>query len=171
VPEAEFAPERILATLHEHGVRCVLMGGFAAVLYGSPFVTTDIDVVPADDLENLGRLSDALRAFHARVWTVSEPDGLPFDPSPTSLAAVRIWNLVTDHGRLDITFEPSGTQGYDDVARDAVHLVVLGAAVDVASLADVIRSKEAAGRDKDRLVLPTLRRIAEEQERGGRALR
>jgi hypothetical protein len=43
-----------------------------------------------------------------------------------------------------------------------VHLVILGAEVDVASLADVIRSKEAAGRDKDRLVVPTLRRIAEE---------
>jgi hypothetical protein len=73
-----------------------------------------------------------------------------------------VWNLTTDYGRLDLTFEPSGTQGYDDVARDAIHLVILGADVNVASLADVIRSKEAAGRDKDRLVLPTLRRIAEE---------
>jgi hypothetical protein len=97
------------------------------------------------------------------VWTASEPDGLPFDLSPTSLGAVRVWNLVTDYGRLDLTFEPSGTLGYDDVARDAVHLVILGAEADVASLADVIRSKEAAGRDKDRLVLPTLRRIAEEE--------
>ena len=33
------------------------MGGFAAVLYGSPFVTTDIDVVPASDEDNLARLS------------------------------------------------------------------------------------------------------------------
>ena len=162
--EVEFAPERILATLHSHGVRCVLMGGFAAVLYGSPFVTTDIDVVPASDAENLARLSDALRDLHAKVWTASEPDGLPFDHSPTSLGAARVWNLVTDYGRLDLTFEPSGTQGYEDVARDAVHLVILGAEVDVASLADVIRSKEAAGRDKDRLVLPTLRRIAEEDD-------
>jgi hypothetical protein len=140
------------------------MGGFAAVLYGSPFVTTDIDVVPASDEENLARLSEALRELHARVWTASEPDGLPFDHSPTSLGAVRVWNLTTDYGRLDLTFEPSGTHGYEDVARDAVHLVILGAEVDVASLADVIRSKEAAARDKDRLVLPTLRRIAEEDD-------
>ena len=62
-----------------------------------------------------------------------------------------MWNLVTDFGRLDLTFEPSGTGGYADVARDAVHLTILGAEVDVASLADVIRSKEAAGREKDRL--------------------
>jgi hypothetical protein len=51
-----------------------------------------------------------------------------------------------------------------NLARDAVHLTILGADVDVASLADVVRSKEAAGREKDRLVLPVLRRILEEGE-------
>lgn len=82
-----------------------------------------------------------------------------------SLGASRTWNLVTAFGRLDITFEPSGTDGFADVARDAVHLTILGAEVDVASLADVIRSKEAAGREKDRLVLPVLRRLLDETER------
>jgi hypothetical protein len=38
----------------------------------------------------------------------------------------------------------------------------LGAAVDVASLADVIRSTEASHREKDRLVLPVLRRLLDE---------
>ena len=162
MPEPEFGPEQILGVLEEHAVRCVLIGGFAAVIHGSPYLTTDVDVVPAVERENLERLSDALRAMHARVWTTSEPGGVPFDHSAESLARVRIWNLVTDHGRLDITFEPSGTHGYDDLARDATHLVILGVAVDVASLADIIRSKEAAGREKDRLVLPVLRRLAEE---------
>ena len=159
---AEFSPEAILDALAKRGVRSVLIGGFAAVIHGSPYLTTDVDVVPAMDQENLARLSAALKDLHARIWTVSEPAGAPFDHSPRSLAAVGVWNLVTDHGRLDITFAPSGTEGFDDLARDAVHLTILGVPVDVASLADVIRSKEAAGRDKDRLVLPVLRRIAEE---------
>jgi hypothetical protein len=166
MPEPEFGPDRILAVLDAHGVRCVLVGGFAAVIYGSPYVTTDVDIVPEDDAGNLQRLSEALHALHAKVWTSTEPDGVPFDHDGASLGAVRIWNLVTDHGRLDITFEPSGTTGYDDVARDAVHLIILGVPVYVASLADIIRSKEAAGREKDRLVLPTLRRIAEETGSG-----
>jgi hypothetical protein len=160
--EPEFGPEQILAVLEKHEVRCVLIGGFAAVIHGSPYVTSDVDVVPASDLENLRRLSDALRDLHAKVWTASEPAGIPFDHSPSSLSDVRVWNLVTDFGRLDLTFEPSGTHGYDDLSRDATHLVILGVGVDVASLADVIRSKEAAGREKDRLVLPVLRRLAEE---------
>jgi hypothetical protein len=163
VPDAEFSPEAILGVLARHGVRSVLIGGFAAVIHGSPYVTTDVDVVPDVDRENLERLSAALQDMHARVWTVAEPAGVPFDRSAESLAAVRVWNLVTDHGRLDVTFSPSGTEGYEDLARDAVHLTILGVPVDVASLADVIRSKEAAGREKDRLVLPVLRRIVEEE--------
>jgi hypothetical protein len=160
--EPEFGPEKILAALEAHDVRCVLIGGFAAVIHGSPYLTTDVDVVPAVDRENLERLSDALRSLHAKVWTSIEPGGVPFDHPASSLADVRVWNLVTDHGRLDLTFQPSGTQGYEDLARDASHLVILGVGVDVASLADIIRSKEAAGREKDRLVLPVLRRLAEE---------
>jgi hypothetical protein len=160
--EPEFRPEAILEALARHGVRHVLIGGFAGVIHGSPYVTTDLDVVPDPEPTNLGRLSAALDELHARVWTDTEPNGVPFSHDAASLAASRIWNLVTDHGRLDITFEPSGTSGYADVSRDAVHLTILGAEVDVASLADVIRSKEAAGREKDRLVLPVLRRILEQ---------
>jgi predicted nucleotidyltransferase len=161
-PEPELAPERILAVLRKHGVRFVLIGGFAAVIHGSPYVTVDVDVVPDRTEENLRRLSEALKAMHARIWTAGEPEGLPFDHDARSLAGSGVWNLVTDHGRLDITFEPTGTAGYEDVSRDAVRLTILGVEVDVASLADVIRSKEAAGREKDRLVLPVLRRILEE---------
>lgn len=161
--EPEFEPEKLLLSLGDCGVKFVLIGGFAAVIHGSPYVTTDIDVVPAKDAANLGRLSEALRAIHAKVWTASEPEGIPFDHSAASLAEVAVWNLVTDFGRLDVTFTPSGTYGYDDLTRDSVHLEILGAKVDVSSLADVVRSKEAADRDKDRLVLPVLRRILEEE--------
>jgi hypothetical protein len=159
---ADFRPEAMLGVLATHHVRCILIGGFAAVIHGSPYLTTDVDVVPARDEENLERLSAALTEMHARVWTASEPEGLPVDHSPRSLADVKVWNLVTDHGRLDITFTPSGTDGFEDLSRDARHLTILGVPVDVASLPDVIRSKEAAGREKDRLVLPVLRRIVDE---------
>jgi hypothetical protein len=153
----------MLRVLEEHGVRLILIGGFAAVIHGSPYVTVDIDIVPDPQHENVDRLSKALRAMNARVWTEGEPEGVPFDHDAISLAGAATWNLVTDLGRLDVTFEPSGTSGYADVARDAIHLTISGVGVDVASLGDVIRSKEAAGRDKDRLVLPVLRRLLDER--------
>jgi hypothetical protein len=56
----EFRPEEMLRVLAEHGVRSVLIGGFAAVIHGSPNVTTDIDVVPEPSEKNLELLSSAL---------------------------------------------------------------------------------------------------------------
>ena len=162
MPEPELDTERILAVLADHGVRYVLVGGMAAVVHGSPSVTFDVDVTPERSEDNLRRLSDALRAMHARVWTQTEPEGVPFGHSARTLGESNVWNLLTDHGRLDLTFVPSGTRGYEDLVRDALPLTILGVPTLVASLADVIRSKEAAGREKDRLALPILRRLLDE---------
>lgn len=162
---AEFQPQEILATLDRHGVRYVLIGGLAAVLHGSAHVTTDVDVVPEEAVRNLERLSAALKELDARVRVTGEPDGVPFDHAAESLVRVRVWNLQTSKGDLDVTFEPSGTRGYDDLRRDVVHMRVRGTEVPVASLADVIRSKEAAGRERDRAVLPGLRELLALQKR------
>ena len=155
----EFRPQKILATLDRHDVRYVLVGGLAAVLHGSAHVTTDVDIVPEEAAGNLERLSAALRELDARIRVTGEPDGVAFDPAPESLRRVRIWNLQTTQGDLDIAFEPSGTRGYEDLRRDMVAMRVRGLDVPVASLADVIRSKEAAGRERDRAVLPGLREL------------
>jgi hypothetical protein len=160
--EPEFLPGETLRILGAHGVRYVLIGGLAAVAHGSPHATRDVDVTPERTPTNLRRLSAALDELGARVWTSDAVDGIPFGHDAMSLGAVGIWNLVTRFGRLDISFVPSGTHGYEDLHRDAARLEILGSEVEVAALADVIRSKEAADRPKDRLVLPVLRRLLEE---------
>ena len=164
----EFRPQDILEVLDRHGVRYVLVGGMAAVLYGAAHVTTDVDIVPYESLDNLRRLSDSLRELDARIRIAGEPEGVPFDHSAESLARVRVWNFQTDKGDLDITFEPAGTHGFDDLARDAVVMHVRDLEVPVASLGDVIRSKEAAGRERDRAVLPGLRELLARRPRSER---
>jgi hypothetical protein len=156
-----FDPEEILRVLERHRVRYVLIGGLAATLYGSPHVTTDVDVTPDTAADNLGRLAKALEDLDARIRTPGEPDGLPFDRSAAMLARVELLNLTTRAGDLDLAFRPQGTDGYTDLARGATELVIHEVHVQVAALADIIRSKEAAGREKDRLTLPTLRRLLE----------
>jgi hypothetical protein len=143
----------------------VLIGGLAATLYGSPHVTTDVDVTPDTASDNLRRLAKALDDLDARVRTPGEPYGLAFDRSAAMLARVELLNLTTRAGDLDLTFRPQGTDGYQDLSRRAVELVIHGIHVSVAALADIIRSKEAAGREKDRLTLPTLRRLLERLDR------
>jgi hypothetical protein len=167
---AKFAPQDVFSVLERHGVRYVVIGGIAAILHGAPHVTTDVDITPEGGRENLERLAAALRELQAKIRVTEEPEGIPFDFSGESLARSGVWNLVTNRGNLDIAFVPSGTRGYDDLVRDAEKKRVRDVDVPVASLADVIRSKEAAGRERDRLVLPVLRRLLDETQRS-RSLR
>jgi hypothetical protein len=161
----EFRPERILEVLAAHGVDYVMIGGLAAAIHGSELVTGDIDITPATGDANLTRLSSALDELDARIRTDAEPDGLPFKRDARSLARGTVWNLVTSAGDLDLAMMPSGTQGYEDLRRDAIAIEILGVPTRVAALADIIRSKEAAGREKDRAALPMLRRLQTEIDR------
>lgn len=67
-------------------------------------------------------------------------------------------NLITRFGPLDLSLQPSGTEGYGDLAESAVEIVLAGTVVPTASLEDVVRSKAAAGRAKDNVALPVLLR-------------
>ena len=150
---------RLFEVLGRHNVTYILIGGLAAVYHGSPFPTEDADITPETDRANLSRLAAALRDLNARIRTESAPEGPQFACDADSLAAAETWNLTTAAGDLDVSFAPAGTRGYPDLRRDAASVQLYGATVRVASLADVIRSKQAANRPKDLRVLPTLRGI------------
>jgi hypothetical protein len=154
-----FKPEEILRVLESHGVRYVLIGGLAATLHGSPLRTGDADICPAREPDDLERLAAALRSVGARIRAADAPQGLPFACNARFLAGVELLNLSTSFGDLDIAFHPAGTRGYDDLIARVDCYDLGGLVVPVASLEDVIRSKEAANRAKDREGLPTLRTL------------
>jgi hypothetical protein len=153
----------LLRVLERHEVRYVVIGAQAAVIHGVPLLTEDLDITPSRDAENLERLAAALHELEPILRTATDPEGVPFPVDAEMLATAETWTLTTRVGDLDLAFLPAGTQGYEDLRRDAMS-VELGDAltVQVASLADVIRSKEAAGREKDRMQLPLMRRTLEE---------
>ena len=170
MPAAEPDPLEVLRALERHGVRYVVIGAAAARIAGAPVVTEDIEVTPATDRENLERLAAALRELDARLRTAAESEGVQFPIDAAMLSPAETWTLATSAGDLDICFTPAGTRGYDDLRREASHQrLAKGLTVAVASLRDVIRSKEAAGRDKDLAQLPLLRRTLQQirdRERG-----
>jgi hypothetical protein len=157
----EFAFERILEALQRHGVRYVVIGAVAAIAQGSPLPTEDIDVTPARDLANLERLAAALLDIDARLRVPDKPEGMPLPFDATYLAGNEIRNLTTPHGDLDLIFVPAGTEGYDDLKRDAILVDFGEVQAPMASLVDVIRSKQASSRAKDHAQLPALRQTLE----------
>lgn len=157
-----FEPREVLRILNVHRVRYVVIGNFGAVLYGSPLNTTDADICPSRDPENLDRLAAALRELKARIRAPGVEGGIPFACDAAFLRQMKMVNVVTQFGDLDLAFEPSGTSGYADLSQRQVVLHLRdGLDAPIASLEDIIRSKEAANREKDRLALPTLRLLLE----------
>ena len=60
----------VLAAVREAGVRALLMGGQACILYGAAEFSHDTDIAVVADAENLARLVGALRALRASVTAV-----------------------------------------------------------------------------------------------------
>jgi hypothetical protein len=160
VRDRQFDPKPLLEALQHHDVDFIVVGAAAAISQGSPLPTYDLDVTPARDPQNMERIVAALLEIHATLRTPGQPVAFPIDAR--MLAVGEAWTLETSFGPLDLVFVPAGTQGYDDLRRDAL-LVDLGTErpVLVASIRDVIRMKEASNREKDRAQLPALRRTLE----------
>ena len=161
-----FDPSQIVAVFAVHGVDFVVVGGYAAAVHGATRPTYDLDACPATDWDNLDRLAGALRELQATIRVDDKPEELPFDTSADALVGMTALNLRTRFGDLDLTFAPTGTGGYPDLIEHASLRRVGDVEVRIASLADVIRSKEAAGRAKDLDALPELHRIARRRAGG-----
>ena len=146
-----------LEALDEHGVRYVVIGGVAAIAQGYPLTTHDLDVTPARDGANLELLAAALRDLGVRL-RVARGAAVDFPVDAAFLGEGSSWTLETKEGLwFDVVFEPAGTSGFADLVQDAVTLDLGdGLRARVASLRDLIRMKQAAGRPKDLAQIPAL---------------
>ena len=160
--EPAFEPLLALRTLVDHGVRFVLIGGYAGALRGSPVITGDVDVCYARDDENLARLAEALGSLAARLR--GAPPDAPFRLDARTLRAGDHFTLSTSAGPVDILGTPSGTKGFPDLDPNATDEVVDGVTIRVASIEDLIRMKRAAGRPKDRIELEWLSAVRDENQ-------
>ncbi len=75
------------------------------------------------------------------------------------------FTFATDLGDVDCMMTPAGIDGgFEELDANATTEFVEGCAVRVAALSDLIRMKEAAGRDKDKYHLQFLRALEEETD-------
>lgn len=134
---------RLLRVLVENAVEFVVVGGVAAQLHGWQGATADLDIAVANDEANVDRLNNALAHVGAGEGMIGA-FGTAFR---------------TRYGRLEIVRRAHAVGHYADWLLGAQELEVEpGLTVLVAAPADILRSKEAAGRDKDRAALAQMRR-------------
>lgn len=171
MPEAEFEPALALEALERHGVDYVLVGGLGARAHGATRPTSDIDLVPDSDNDNLARLAAALRELNARLrvggMTDDEARQLPVQLDAETLRSFGSSTWMTDAGPIDVLRDLRDRQGgdvaFDELLARGVDQQIGPVVVHVAALDDIIASKEHADRDKDREALPELRNLNRER--------
>jgi hypothetical protein len=115
-----------------------VIGGIAAVLYGVPRATFDLDILIEATPENTQRLLDALLDAGMGTASLTNVDEI-------------LSNEITifkDRVRIDVQTSTPGLRFQDAWSRRNT-LEYQGQSFHVASREDLICSKEAAGRDVD----------------------
>ena len=132
----------------ECGVRYLFIGKSAAILLGYPDTTQDADVFPLRSPENCQAIIRALEV-------------LGFDLSPNDVSHIArgkdFVQLKNGPFDLDLIFAPDGIDSFESAWRR--HVEVAG--FPVCHIDDVISSKRAAGRVKDRESLGRLEAFRE----------
>ena len=149
----------LLSALTVGNVEFIVVGGVGAVLQGAPITTFDLDIVHHRTEGNVDTLLRELAKLSAEYRTNPH---VPLDASV--LLGPGHVRLMTSLGPLDLLGQIGDSLGYPLLLPESVELDVGGFHVRVLGLKSLIQVKEFVGRDKDRAILPTLRRTLEESE-------
>lgn len=128
---------------HHRGVKFLLLGKSAAIVLGFPDTTQDVDVFPEKSPCNGQALVQALRDLG---FELSDPIAAEIERGKDFI------QLKSGPFDIDLIFAPDGIDSFQ-VAWER-HLEIQG--IPVCHLDDIIASKQAANRAKDRESLPRL---------------
>jgi len=146
--------EEIRDVFARHHVRYLFIGKSGAILLGFPDTTQDADLFVEKSPENGRAIVAALQEL-----------GFALDVDQAGQVAggkdfVQLKNGPFD---LDLVFAPDGIERFDDAWRRRIDVE----GFPVCHLDDIIASKEATGRAKDRESLPRLRSFRDYWRRQG----
>jgi predicted nucleotidyltransferase len=146
--------ESVAAALAEVRLEAILIGNAAAAIHGAPVTTVDFDFMFRSTPVNLGKL----KKFAARV------DAVVLRPYYPMSAMYRVMN---DDRGLQVDFMPvvDGIKSFNSLRSRAGKIELGGRSLWVADLMDIIISKRAAGRSRDKAVLDILEKTLHEKSK------
>jgi len=128
----------VFASFQKNDGRYLVIGGIAAVLYGVPRATFDLDILIEATKENAQKLLNALVDIGFGTAQMTSADEI-IDKEIT---------IFTDRIRLDVQTSTPGIRFEDAWPRRTI-MTYEGQDFDVLSFADLIQSKTSAGREVD----------------------
>ncbi len=150
---AESLLNRVASVLAEHRLEVVMVGNAAAALHGAPVTTLDIDFMFRKTPTNLKKLKSVARSLDAVILR-------PYYPVSD------MFRVVNDDQGLQLDFMPKlhGVRSFEGLRSRAVIVKFGPHELKLAKLEDIIKSKRAAGRERDEAVLEILERTLNEQK-------
>ena len=138
---------RIAELIERHSLEAILVGNAAAALAGAPVTTIDFDFLFRKTPVNLRKLKAIAAELEAVILT-------PYYP----VSGLYRISRDADGLQLDFMTVIDGIRSFEAL-RSRARVVQFGdARLHVAGLADIIKSKKAAGRPSDVAALPARRR-------------
>ena len=151
----EFRPlqaQEIARAFNEEQVDYLFIGKSGAILLGYPGTTQDVDIFPARSPENGKRIVAALRKIGFAIHSTLERE---------IVAGKDFVQIKTGPFDVDLVFAPDGINSFDEAKARGVTEGIFC----VANLRDIIASKRASGRQKDKIELPLLENFRLEFEK------
>jgi len=141
---------KLAEVFDSHRVRYLFIGKGGAILYGYPGTTQDIDIFPGKSEENCRNLVEALRELGFGMDRILKE------------AVIAGKDFIQIRGGpfpLDIVFAPDGIESFDEAQKRSK---LIDGRFPCASIDDIIESKKAANRQRDKEELPRLEAFRDE---------
>lgn len=152
-----------LKVLSKSEIRFLLVGGLAAVLNGVPIQTYDVDIVYAQDAENIERLLIVLQSLDA-IFRIQPEKRL--QPQRSHLAGRGHLNLLTRYGPLDLLSSIGSNLNFSDLCSHSIEMDIGdGTFIRVLNLETLVSLKEQLAEEKDLAMLPLLRQTLNEMKK------
>ena len=144
---------RIARALRSAKLEAVLIGNAAAALRGAPVTTLDFDFMFRKTPANLRKMKALASELGAVILR-------PYYPVSD------LYRVTNDDSGLQIDFMPSihGVRSFESLRSRATAVEIDDSSLLVASLEDILRSKRAANRPRDRAVLEVLEITLDEEK-------
>jgi len=135
----------VVAALADARLEAILIGNAAAAIHGAPVTTVDFDFLFRATPPNLAKLKRFASLLEAMILR-------PYYPISN------LYRVVNDERGLQADFMPTihGVKSFNSLRSRSAKLELGGRQLWVADLADIIASKRAAGRPRDKAVLDVL---------------
>lgn len=146
--------KELLRAFNEHGVKYLIVGGYAFGVHAEPRATKDLDILIRPDEMNSAAIYRALTQYGAPL------DGL----TPRDFMDGSTFQIGQPPARVDILQRIDGVT-FDEVWQNRIEgLIDREVQVNVISKDDLIRNKLACGREQDVLDVKKLRATVKEKQ-------